>query len=244
MAFIDSVTEIPEVPYSSFLRSFRYRQDQHVTICGPTGCGKSVLITELLVPLQPYLVYLSTKPRDATVEDSVLAGKDFGWTDDPLDIHPHIHKKWVVGLKSFGDPEDVKERHRVLFGRTLRKCFPSPGWAMDIDEGRYVCDPEYLGLRGIVAQYYIQGRSDFKSVVLATQRPRWVPLEAFDQATHLFFFNDDDEQNVKRMAEAAGASRRQFEEVIPHLTISEEEGGQFLYYNRATKQKLISKVEM
>lgn len=237
-------TTIPEVSYSEFKRKFRYRQDQHVTICGPTGCGKSFLIVKLLVPRQPYLVYLSTKPRDATVEDSELAGKDFGWTDDPVNIHPHVHKKWVVGLADFGDPEDVKERHRALFSRTLKRLFSQSGWAIDVDEGRYVCDPEYLGLRGIVAQWYIQGRSDHKSVVLGTQRPRWVPLEAFDQATHLFFFNDDDDQNVKRMAEAAGASRRQFEEIIPHLSISESEGGQFLYYNRATKEKLVSKVEV
>lgn len=244
MTVAELTSSIREVPYDEFLRHFTYTQDQHATICGPTGCGKSIVLTELLIPCQPYPVFFSTKPRDATVEASAMMGKDWGWTDDPQDIHPDVHRKWVVGLKKFGDPDSVKERHRDLFGKTLRRCFSQPGWAMDIDEGRYVCDPEYLGLRGLVAQYYIQGRSDHKSVVLLTQRPRWVPLEAFDQATHLFFFNDDDEQNVKRMAEAAGASRRQFEEIIPHLEISEKKGGQFLYYNRATKQKLVSKVEL
>jgi hypothetical protein len=243
MAVVDTTRAIEEVSYEEFLRNFRYRQDQHVTICGPTGCGKSVLITDLIIPQQPYAVYFSSKPRDATM-DGIFGSKDWGFTDDPRDIHPDVHKKWVVGLKRFGDPEDVRERHRILFGRTLRKLFSQSGWAADLDEGRYICDPKYLGLSDIVAQWYIQARSDHKSVVLATQRPRWVPLEAFDQVTHLFFFNDDDEQNVKRMAEAAGASRRQFEGVIPHLSISESEGGQFLYYNRATKQKLVSKVEM
>jgi hypothetical protein len=235
---------IKEVPYDEFLRYFKYTQSQHVTICGPTGCGKSVLLTDLLIPCQPYPVFLSTKPRDATIEDSELFGKDWGWTDDPDDIHPDVHNKWVVGLKQFGDPEDVKERHKALFGRTLRKCYGSSGWAVNVDEGRYVCDPKYLGLHAIVAQYYFQGRSDFKSVVLATQRPSWVPLEAFDMATHLFFFNDDDERNVDTMAGAAGANRKLFLDTIPHLDTTEFEGGQFLYYNRSTKVKLISKVEM
>jgi energy-coupling factor transporter ATP-binding protein EcfA2 len=237
-------TGVQEVSYDQFLRVFRYSQDQHVTICGPTGCGKSVLITDLLIPRQPYPVFFSTKPRDATIDDSDMFGKDWGWTSDPDEIHPDIHSKWVVGLSNFGDPDDVKERHRELFGRTLRKCYAASGWAMDIDEGRYVCDPKYLGLHAIVAQYYFHGRSDFKSMTLATQRPSWVPLEAFDMATHLFFFNDDDERNVDTMAGAAGANRKLFLDVIPHLDTTEHEGGQFLYYNRSTKVKLISKVEL
>jgi ABC-type nitrate/sulfonate/bicarbonate transport system ATPase subunit len=59
---------VKEVNFHDFMRGFRYRQDQHVTICGPTGCGKSVLIREVLIPSQPYAVYFSTKPRDATIE--------------------------------------------------------------------------------------------------------------------------------------------------------------------------------
>lgn len=233
-----------EVSYDDFLAQFKFRQDQHVTVCGPTGCGKSVLFVECLVPRRTYGVYFSTKPRDATIENSSLSGEAWGFTEDPKEIHPWIHKKWIVGLKKFGDPDLVKLLHKELFAQTLNRCFGESGWCLFIDEGRYVCDPEYLGLRGKVAQYYIQGRSDNKGIVLATQRPSWVPQEAFDQAVHLFFFNDEDLKNVDRMAEASGANRKELKDIIPQLEITEDEGGQFLYYNRLTKQKLISKVEM
>jgi hypothetical protein len=234
---------VPRVSYGEFLELFDWHPDQHVTVCGPTGCGKSVLIIDSILPMTEYPVYFATKPRDKTMDDG-LTGKDWGFTDNPKEIHPLVHKKWIVGLKGFGDPDDVKERHRALFSSTLRRCFSIPGWSMIIDEGRYVCDPEYLGLRGLVAQFYIQGRSDHKPIVLATQRPRHVPLEAFDQATHLFFFNDSDLQNVIRMAEAAGANRKQFQAIIPSLETTVDKGGEFLYYNRVTREKVISKVEL
>lgn len=232
------------ISYDEFLRKFKYRKNHHITVCGPTGCGKSVLLVHTIIPRRAYVVYFDTKPRDATIEDSYLTGKEWGRTDDPKEIHPWVHHNWIVGLKKFGDPDSVKAAHKNLFAQTLNKCFGESGWAMIIDEGRYVCDPEYLGLRGKVAQYYIQGRSDDKSVVLATQRPSWVPQEAFDQASHLFFFNDDDLRNIDRMAEAAGADRKMFKELIPNLEITEDEGGEFLYYNRLTKQRYISKVEI
>jgi energy-coupling factor transporter ATP-binding protein EcfA2 len=233
-----------EVSYEDFLSRFKFKPDHHVTVCGPTGCGKSVLYRELLIPSRTFGVYFATKPRDKTIENSKMQGEAWGFTDDPKEIHPWVHKKWIVGLKKFGDPDSVKERHKMLFSATLNKCFGESGWPLFIDEGRYCCDPEYLGLRAKVAQYYIQGRSDDKPVILATQRPSWVPQEAFDQAAHIFFFNDEDLKNVDRMAEAAGASRKEFKELIPYLEITEDEGGQFLYYSRLTKQKLISKVEI
>ena len=233
-----------QVSYDDFLSKFKYRKDHHVTVCGPTGCGKSVLLREAIIPKRAFVVYFDTKPKDATIEDSYMQGKDWGHTNNPKEIHPWIHHNWIVGLKKFSDPDSVKEAHKNLFAETLNKCFGESGWCMVIDEGRYVCDPSYLGLRAKVAQYYIQGRSDDKSIVLATQRPSWVPQEAFDQASHLFFFNDDDLRNIDRMAEAAGADRRLFKDLIPRLEITEDEGGEFLYYNRLTKQRYISKVEI
>lgn len=239
---VPDTARVPVLSYDEFLDEFDYSPDQHITICGPTGCGKSMLIVKTILPRSEYWTYYSTKPRDATVD--LLASDAVGWTAEPEDIHPWVHKKWVIGLKNHGNPDTVVDRHRDLFGRTLNQQYHVPVFANILDEGRYICDPEYCGLRKKVAQYYFAGRSDEKSIVVATQRPRYVPVEAFDQATHLFFFNDEDLQNVLRMAEAAGGNRELFKQVIPNLEITEHEGGQFLYYNTRTKERAISKVEI
>jgi hypothetical protein len=38
------------------------------------------------------------------------------------------------------------------------------------------------------------------SLVVATQRPAFVPLEVYDQSQHLFFWRDNDERNLKRIS--------------------------------------------
>jgi hypothetical protein len=44
-----------------------------------------------------------------------------------------------------------------------------------------------------------QARSNDISFVMGAQRPSRIPLELFDQASHLFFWRDNDEVNLKRI---------------------------------------------
>jgi hypothetical protein len=44
-----------------------------------------------------------------------------------------------------------------------------------------------------------QARSNDISFVMGAQRPSRIPLELFDQTTHLFFWRDNDEVNLKRI---------------------------------------------
>jgi hypothetical protein len=53
-----------------------------------------------------------------------------------------------------------------------------------------------------------QGRSAGISVVAMTQRPAFIPLAFYDQATHLFVWRDNDLRNRQRIGELAGNARR------------------------------------
>jgi hypothetical protein len=56
-----------------------------------------------------------------------------------------------------------------------------------------------LGMEKEARIFLQQARSNDISFVVGAQRPSRIPLEVFDQTTHLFFWRDNDEINLKRM---------------------------------------------
>lgn len=233
---------IPVVSYDDFWNQFNWKQDQHITIIGTTGCGKTTLELDL-VQERDYVIFLGTKEEDETQEE--LAPLGFRVAHNPKEISLDISHKWVLHP---GKPpknetaQELKIRLRTYYQEALNYAFRQTGWAVIIDEGRFIC--QFLGLKDEVQLLYLQGRSQHNSVVMGTQRPSWVPLEAFDAATHLFFFKDSDLRNIQRISELAGLDRMAVQRAVPQLESTEEEGGQFLYYNTRTDQKMISKVEL
>jgi hypothetical protein len=233
---------IPVVSYADFWDEFNWKQSQHITLIGTTGCGKTTLELDL-VDERDYVIFLGTKELDETQDELVPLG--FRVIHDPSEISLDVSHRWVLhpGKKRKGEsaPQE-KARLKSYYQEVLTYVFQSTAWAVIIDEGRFICDN--LGLKDEVQRLYLQGRSQHNSVVMGTQRPAWVPLEAFDAATHLFFFKDSDRRNIQRISELAGLDRRAVEAAVPQLESTEEEGGQFLYYNTRTDKMMISKVEV
>lgn len=233
---------IPVVSYDKFWDEFRWKQSQHITLIGTTGCGKTTLELDL-VGERDYVLFLGTKEMDETQEE--LGPLGFVIAHDPSEISLDVSHKWVLHpgrSKRQETANQQKQRLRNYYQEVLTYAFHATGWAVIIDEGRFICDN--LGLKDEVQRLYLQGRSQYNSVVMGTQRPAWVPLEAFDAATHLFFFKDSDRRNIDRISELAGLDRVSVQRAVPQLESTEEEGGQFLYYNTRTGKMLISKVEL
>jgi hypothetical protein len=63
----------------------------------------------------------------------------------------------------------------------------------------------------------LQGRSLNVSFVAATQRPSWVPLEAYDQATHLLLWRETDKRNLSRLGDIGGVDTELIRSVVPTL---------------------------
>lgn len=204
---------IPKVTWDEFLTRFRWNQGEHVSFIGPTGCGKTTLAQAILERRQ-YVVAIGTKPRDRTM-DALIKSKGYkriqAWDDKP----PMVRASQKLALwPSFKRPEDMVTQQYEI-DRALREIFVSGGWCVFADELFYLCHT--LKLTKLLETYWTQGRSLGLSLVGGTQRPAHVPLFAYDQATHLFFWKDTDETNLRRVAGLGGMNAKEIRQAVTRL---------------------------
>lgn len=127
----------------------------------------------------------------------------------------------------FTEPAD-QPRQREAFRAAFDEAFVQGHWCLYIDEARYFLDTMKLG--AYLKLYWGQGRSLGLTLVAGTQRPAYMPLEFYDQATHLFLFKDNDRINVSRMAGLAGSEKMEsVRRTMPTLAKHE-----FVYVNTRT----------
>lgn len=227
-------TSAPRLPWDVFYSTvFDPTPGEHIAIIGPTGNGKTVLQNAIL-PKFPFVTVFVTKPQDETMQelvDSKLYAKMQQWHKlsptevprrvlwpDASDIHAEARQREVF-----------KYAMSAIFREAGRPKKKPVGWALAIDELWYIIN--VLGLDREVKMFLLQGRSLGHSLIVATQRPSSVPLEVYDQSTHLFFFADNDRANLDRLA---GINARSSSMV--RLLVSNLERHQALYINTRTRE--------
>jgi hypothetical protein len=114
---------------------------------------------------------------------------------------PEYHQSRVVLWVKPRELGDV-DRQRYEVHRALMAIFLEGGWCVYLDDLSYMVD--HLGLRTTATAFLNQGRSSGITVVSAVQRPRRVPLEAFNQSRHIVIWRYTDKEEVARAAEIAG----------------------------------------
>ena len=222
-----------EVDWPTFMHQWpsRFRQGQHVTIIGPTGCGKTVLGAEL-VTCRGHVVATGIKYKDDSLtrllKDDWIRVTD--WRKRPKSAQR------IVLWPKDDNVNTVQQTHKQVFGYLLQDVFKAGGWCVWSDELRYLTD--IVGLRKPYVQLYVTGRSNHISLVSAAQRPSHVPLEAYSQAQHLFLFRTGDERDLARMGGLNGTDSRQVAATVASLPYHH-----FLYVNLTNGEQLISTVK-
>lgn len=189
------VDEVKQRDWSEFHPWFyrEWQQGEHVALVGPTGGGKTTLAKAIL-PRRSHVAVLVTKPKDSTLDGFRKDGfvRTERWPGRHADAPRHLVWPRVKNMAT-----DIHNQQRV-FADVLEDVFATGHRAVYLDELRYVT--ETLRLQKHVQLLWLQGRSLKVSIVAATQRPAMVPLEMYDQSTHLFFWRDNDERNLKRIS--------------------------------------------
>lgn len=222
----------PRIPWDEFLGShFVWRRTddegnpsgEHIAMIGPTGQGKTTLTLNLF-PLHPFTVVFGTKKTDSSLDKFVKSGfmRQEHWQS--LDAR-HFPRRiiWPQPRKL----SDMVPYQRQVFTDAIEHIYAEGHWDLVIDEGYYL--DEVLKLGGMLRLIYTQIRSAGVSIVLGTQRPAWVPVEVYDQSTHLFFWRDNDKRNLQRLQEVSLIHAQAIKEIVPNL-----ENHQVLYLNTRT----------
>ena len=226
-------TLAPVVPWDDFMTYvFDWRQSQHVALIGPTESGKSTLQYAIL-PKRKYVTFFATKPRDRTLDTFAQRGgfvriedwpprRGRGRFSRPVTAEEMPRRLlWPDATRM--SPETM-EHQRQVFLRAFHDIYGSGGWCTVWDEFWMMCS--ILGMEKEARIMLQQARSNDISFVIGAQRPSRIPLEVFDQTTHLFFWRDNDEANLKRMGGIGWMSANEIRAFVANL-----EPHQVLYIN-------------
>jgi DNA polymerase III delta prime subunit len=186
-----------------------WRQGEHVAVVGPTGCGKTTLLSRIL-PVRKYVVVLVTKIHDDTLKTQ-FPGFD-RLEEWPPNVYQHHVLLWPKGDKTI---RGTVVKQRDIFKSALDKIFNDRNWCVVFEEQHFIC--KKLGLSVENEMYLHQGRSSGLSVVNGTQRPAWVPVVTYDSSSHAFVWNTGFEADRKRLADLGGINRRAFEQNMGSL---------------------------
>jgi energy-coupling factor transporter ATP-binding protein EcfA2 len=195
------VYQADNLDWDTFMEDgFPWEQGEHVTIVAPTGWGKTTLGLGIL-PHREYSIVLATKPRDSTLSPLLKEGYKIveKLPLPPIELYPRII--FWPRIEKAAHMAQQKDEFRKL----LMNVYEVGGWSVYVDELDYICN--YLKLSPLVELLWRQGRSLGISVIGGTQRPAFIPLLAYDQATHLFIGRDNDDVNISRYASIAGGGK-------------------------------------
>jgi hypothetical protein len=219
----------PVLPWDDFMTYvFDWRQNQHVGLIGPTESGKSTLQFSIL-PMRKYVTFFATKPRDRTLDAfATKAGYEQISTWPPIKNRgvkrrPYTPDEMPRRLlwPPAGIREDQLANQRLVFQSAFEDIYDSGGWCTVWDEFWMMCN--ILGMEQQARVMLQQARAMDIPFVMGAQRPSRIPLELFDQTTHLFFWRDNDEANLKRIGGvgwlASGPIRAFVANLEPHQVL-------------------------
>lgn len=222
--------ELRPIGWHQFERELDWRQGEHVSLIGPTQCGKSTLAARLL-SRRTYRAVIATKPKDPIYEQFARDGyrRVKRWSR----VRPR--ERAVILRPEIRDYDDTLDLPRII-GDALHSLYAQGGYCVYVDEARFVC--HMLKLTREMQMLWQQGSTLNVSLVATTQRPAHMPLEMYDQPDHLFFWRDTDRVNLTRIGGLAG----DIDKVEVKRAVANLPEHKFLYVNTRDGRMLVSEV--
>lgn len=230
-------TNAPRVPWDVFRSTiFRPNPAEHIAIIGPTGKGKTVLLSNI-IPAYHFVALFATKPQDKEM-DRIIRNGQFVKLQQWRSLNPIDFPRRAIwpDTERLSTAQARVLQHNVFedaFGKIFReggRPKENPiGWTLAIDELWWIAN--YLRLDEEIKKFLFQSRSLGHNLILATQRPKDVPTAVYDQSTHLFFLRDNDDNNLKRLGEIGSVDSGLVRHIVARL-----ERYQVLYINQVTSR--------
>jgi hypothetical protein len=174
---------------------------KHVALLAPTGGGKTTLSVLGLFPHYENLLVV-----DSTADPNPPLA-DYG---EPLSKFGTIkgHRRLTVN--------DLSTQSRDKVYSAIQKAYRQGNIAIYLDEVRQIAEKRYFGLEAQLKYLWLFGRKRGVTVIGASQAPRWLPSEFYDQSKCHFLFRIRDKRVMKRVAEISGDVDT-LEKVLPSL---------------------------
>lgn len=207
---------------------WRYRAGQHVTILGPTNWGKTTLAYQLLEhaahPKLPAHV-LVMKPRDATVRSFSRAQRyrtvrTWPPVRNPFAAQPSGYTLWPLHKPTLDIDADNHKLY-AQFLNVLRDCYRRGNSIVFCDEVAGLAGlPNPRGAPRIddaLIAIWQRGRAMGTGLWSASQRPAYVPLDAYTNAGHMFLGRDMDKRSRDRYSEISGINPKELSTAVLDL---------------------------
>lgn len=227
------------------MRSWRWNRGEHVTIVGPTGSGKTYLMTAML-DKHPDVVVLNLKPNDETLHERLPEPRWTRITHWPPPTVRRDQPNWVV-LKPKQRRLDEAVKHQTRVVRYMfQRIYDGPpgakehergGWTIAIPDLSIVLDDLKDGDKNRqspadqLKTLYKHGRGMRISIVIDAQTPANLERLSLDQPVHFFFFRPRDRDRAERLAEIGLGFKREVMAALEGLQTCEacqrkNEGGE------------------
>lgn len=190
----------PRLRWRAFQDSLRWKQGEHLLVIGDTGSGKTTLLRHLVPHHREFVVVFVTKTFDQSFDRKKWPGFTIlrEW-DKRKAVRARKVLLWPEGKGTI--PETVENQKRV-FDKAINEIFNQRGWCLVIDEMQWMIDQLRFDLHMRTMQH--QGRSSGLTIVSGFQRPAGVPLIVYTSASRIFFSNQTEDADVKRISGMAG----------------------------------------
>jgi energy-coupling factor transporter ATP-binding protein EcfA2 len=197
--------DVVGVEWDVFLDWFKtvWHQGQHVSIIGPTGCGKTTAAVGI-AKLRRWVIALDPKGGDTTLSDSGFRRvREWPLPKDVLqDVAEGRSARVVQGFmpRKMAEFTVLKE----LLRDTIEGVWLDGGWTVIVDETQIACDRKMMNLGPQVEKMLVAARDKKLSTITLFQAPAWVPTATTRQATWIIIFPTRDETVIKTLAAKIG----------------------------------------